>query len=65
MGITDEWLAWQLDETCLIVGREVEKEMHENPKKNPFQDQARRTTQFASMKYPGIKKMKIPENGIW
>ena len=67
LRIEDEWAAWQLDETCLIVGREIEKASSEG-KAFPvtIRKGARKKEQsYAPMKMPGIQKMKIPENGIW
>jgi hypothetical protein len=57
-----------LDETVLIVGREIEKEMSDNPGKKPishFKKNGRGTQQFSPMAMPGMPKVKIPENGIW
>lgn len=72
LGIDDEWLAFQLDETVLIFGREMENEMSKasaDERKRSLTDLFRMNRkpaqQFAPMKMPGIAKMKIPENGIW
>lgn len=68
LGITDEWTAWQLDETCLIVGREMENESAEGRMQNVEgrrQKTDGRKQSYAPMKTPGMPKMKIPENGIW
>jgi len=75
LGIEDEWAAWQLDEVCLIVGRERENEDVQNPHPQPPstgsgqrfpQSGGREHGQvYAPMAMPGIAKMKIPENGIW
>lgn len=69
LRIDDEWTAWQLDETCLIVGREVENENAEVPEGQRGRGtkvQRRRGAEvYAPMKIGDVPKMKIPENGIW
>jgi hypothetical protein len=56
--------AWVIDETCLLVGRLIEKAMDEN--KDPFEEKfSNRKSGYSSAKISSVKRMKIPDNGVW
>lgn len=55
--------AWALDEACLVIGRRFENMLNEG--KNPFQNTPSGKQQYAPMANGAIKRIKIPENGIW
>ena len=56
---------WALDEACLLTGRRFEAMLHEG--KNPFASLAVTDGKngYAPMATPTMKRMKIPESGIW
>lgn len=56
---------WLLDETCLMTGRRFEAMLNEG--KNPFAalGTKERKSGYAPMATANIKRMKIPESGIW
>ena len=65
MQLETEIAAWALDEACLIVGRRYENMLNEG--KNPFSNSSKVEGQksYAPVPKKGMKRMKIPENGIW
>jgi len=55
---------WALDEACLTLGRRYENMFNEG--KNPFSEQLSvDSKQYSPMPKQGMKRMKIPANGIW
>lgn len=67
IGCETEIGAWALDETCLVVGRHIEKAIHEG--KDPFDElftaRVKGRASFASAVTAKAKRMKIPDNGVW
>lgn len=77
----DDWTAYQLDSAVLTFGRWVENRLAERDKKGrpkygikdllrdleaPGQDTgAKPVRQSAAVKQAPIRKVKIPESGIW
>lgn len=57
--------AWQFDEACLMIGRRYENMLNEG--KNPFGNFSKVEGQksYSPMPKQGMKRMKIPANGIW
>lgn len=56
--------AWVLDEACLFEGRRVENILNEG--KKPYAESSENNKQsYAPVPKQGMKRMKIPENGIW
>jgi hypothetical protein len=60
--------AWQLDEACLVVGRQVENNLSNG--RSAFDGfvlpVSTKSKGYAAIKgkYP-VRKMKVPANGIW
>lgn len=70
MKLETELAAWQLDEACLIVGRRVENNV--NNGKDMWHGFGGSTglagavkRGYRSAKQFVMKKMKIPESGVW
>lgn len=79
LGIADDWLAYQVDVATLLLGSQVDA-MTQDGKQSvesalaeldrrdgaaaPRPERAVRSA-FRPLAAPGIRKMKIPENGIW
>jgi hypothetical protein len=55
--------AWVFDETCLRIGRRIERDLHEN--KNPFPVDKEVKGQFRSVPRNLVKKKKIKKDGTW
>lgn len=56
---------WALDEVCLSLGRSFENAFNEG--KNPFTGllKTNDTKSYSPVPKRGMKRMKIPANGIW
>jgi hypothetical protein len=53
--------AWQFDEVCLVICRQFENAI--NKGENPFKQDSQQG--YAPVPKHAIKKIKIPENGVW
>jgi hypothetical protein len=74
LGITDSWLAYQIDVVTLRLGTWVEGKLEERDKEGKRihtldellrDDLAEEQIRFASAKHLVVKKMKIPDSGVW
>lgn len=54
---------WSLNEACLVIGRRFENMLNEG--KNPFSSPSVGRGRYAPVANGKIRKIKIPENGIW
>lgn len=66
MQLETEIAAWALDEACLMIGRKFENMFNEG--KNPFSGVSTSPSgkqDYAPVPKRGIRRMKIPESGIW
>lgn len=69
----ESWEAFQFDMAVLTVGRWIDSKLAERDKQGKpihrLQDLLREDTgpdaEFRSLKSPALRKMRIPENGIW
>lgn len=62
IGIKNDWVAFQFDEACLVVGREYEKEMMEERNHESGVGSRR---EYSRPPMERIKKRKIKPNGTW
>jgi len=80
IDVADDWTAYQFDSAVLTFGRWVENRLAERDKKGkpkhriqdllrepdkPGQDAGAKPVRQSVGAKQGIRKVKIPENGIW
>jgi hypothetical protein len=69
LGIEDGWTAYQLDLCCILAGQLPPERLRANGAGDRPDRPARPTAgdpayqSLAGM--PGVRKMKIPESGVW
>lgn len=75
LGLSDEWAAYQLDAATLTLGRWVEGKLSERTREGKavhrlegllgLENPAVQAGAFRSLKGMALKKVKIPESGVW
>jgi hypothetical protein len=74
LGIDDDWLAYDLDQAVLLVGRWIENRLARRNKKGKriwtleqllAEKGAPKSGQFRDPRLFVRRKVKIPESGIW
>lgn len=69
----DSWEAFQLDMATLTVGRWIDSKLSERDKQGKpihrlqdlLREDAEQGAAFRSLKSTGLRKMAVPESGIW
>lgn len=66
VGLVTPIARWQLDEACLMVGRQIENALNKGETVNfGTMDDGRRTMKYASANGKARKKVKIKADGTW
>jgi hypothetical protein len=65
LGVDDPWAAYQLDVVALMATPETVKMAQDVAKRRKAGEKAGRDARFKPLLHPGIRKVKIPESGIW
>jgi hypothetical protein len=69
----DSWEAFQLDMATLTVGRWIDSKLAERDKQGKpihrlqtlLRDDVQPDAEYRSLKGAGVRKMAVPESGIW